>query len=263
MGRPRTHVATSASAALASAALVAIAACNALTGASDLELCGTEACGSTDAGSSNVTPEAGTFEGGGTKDASASPDGSMPDPDAAIVPDAAPDSGTGCKGAIACERVVFVTSTMYTGNLGGTNGADLECQKAASSEGAHPRVKGRTVRAWLSTSGAPVSTRLPHGTQAYRLPSGQSIATSWDDLTDGQLLTGLREDETGQVQTGQSWTGTQTNGSTSLGATCLEWVSNVGNVKGQRGNVGGSLGGWTEASQDDCAVPHRLYCFEY
>ena len=107
------------------------------------------------------------------------------------------------------------------------------------------------------------SARLPHGTLPYRLPSGQTIAASWDDLTDGQLLTALREDEAGQVQTGQSWTGTKTDGSTSLGATCVEWTSAVATTKGQRGNVGGALGGWTEATQDDCNVPHRLYCFEY
>lgn len=239
----------------AAASAAAIAACNALTGASDLELCRTSTCEEPDAGPSKVVPDAQVVDTG-SKDA-----GTDTKPNDA-APDGFVDSGEGCQGAIACERVVFTTSGTYTGNLGGILGADLECQKAADSALAHPRVKGRSVRAWVSTAGTSASTRLPHGTLPYRSPTGQLIAASWTDLTDGSLVNGIREDERGMQQIGNVWTGTDSNGSANP-ENCLDWTSSDNQVKGRRGNLGANGGGWTQSPQDDCNTPNRLLCFEY
>jgi hypothetical protein len=233
--------------------LALIAACNALTGASDLELCRGSACADPDSGPPNVVPDAQVVDSG-AKDARPPSDAS---PDAP-----SPDAGGGCQGAIACERVVFVTSGTFTGNLGGTLGADLECQRLADGKVVHPAVKGRSFRAWVSTAGASAATRMPHGTQPYKTPSGQVIATGWTDLTDGNLVNGIREDEMGVQQNGSTWTGTATDGATAL-STCLDWTSSDGVNKGQRGNIGGNGAGWTNAVPADCNQVNRLYCFEY
>lgn len=238
------------------ASLALIGACNALTGASDLDVCKGAGCADPDSGPPNVAPDAQVVDGG-VKDSGVD---ARPTIDA--TPDAPADGGVGCQGALACERVVFVTSGTFTGNLGGTLGADVECQKLADGIFAHARVKGRSFRAWVSTAGASASTRMPHGALAYKSPSGLLIATSWTDLTDGNLVNGIREDETGLQQIGNTWTGTATDGSTGT-STCLDWSSSDGTIKGQRGNVGGNGGGWTNSVQTDCDQPNRLYCFEY
>jgi hypothetical protein len=59
---------------------------------------------------------------------------------------------------------VFVTSTVYTGNLGGSAGADDKCQERADAAGL-----GGTFKAWLSATGTGNSAfdRLSHASVPY------------------------------------------------------------------------------------------------
>jgi len=69
---------------------------------------------------------------------------------------------------------VFVTSTVYTGGLGGLQGADLKCNVAAF-EGGLPG----NYRAWLSDNMQAAGTRITGGLGKYVRPDGLVIADTW------------------------------------------------------------------------------------
>jgi hypothetical protein len=196
------------------------------------------------------------------EDASATgtePDAGRPPLDAGPAGDASDGGGPGCNGALDCERVVFVTKGTYVGAaVGGLAGADAKCQAAAATSTV-ARIKGHTFRAWLGTAAAPASARLAHGTKPYVLANGTTVAKNWTDLTDGGLNAGISRDETNATTDGGAWTGTNTNGTASA-STCGAW--DTAQALGQRGNVGGSGDGWTDATNADCTESFHLYCFE-
>src|SRR4051794_35430333 len=118
---------------------ITLAACNAISGASGLGICDDCADAS---GPDVVTPPPGAPPPPtpGSSDAAgdsaiflgdAGVDGPRADADADAGTDASPLIG--CQGALACERVAFVTSASYTGDLGGIAGADAKCQAAANA----------------------------------------------------------------------------------------------------------------------------------
>ncbi len=240
-------------------------ACNALTGANDLAECTGKACDlDEDGGPTNVPPDAQVKDGGlDAGDSGGGVDASKDTGLDAPKTDTGADAGPGCNGAIACDRVVFVTAAQYQGNLGGIVGADQKCQTAADASTV-ARIKGRTFNAWVSTLASSVSARFPHATAPYRDASGALVASNWTDLTDGSLVTGIRLTELGVDSTNaNTWTGTESNGANSTGTTCLDWTTLDASSKGTRGNIGGNGNGWSGSTTDDCVVTHPLYCFEY
>src|SRR5690606_14620548 len=92
--------------------------------------------------------------------------------------------------ASAQDMTVFVTSTTYAGNIGGTGGANAECQKRAEAAG----LPG-LYRAWVSVSSSdqPGSTFVAGG--AYKLLDDTVVADNWTDLTDGSLDNPIDRDE--------------------------------------------------------------------
>src|SRR5690606_18172610 len=80
-------------------------------------------------------------------------------------------------------RLVFATSTLHTGSIGGVNGADNICNQRAQAAG----LPG-TYMAWVSTvSGGSPSTRFVKSTVPYFMVTGTKVADNWTDLTDGSL----------------------------------------------------------------------------
>jgi hypothetical protein len=241
---------------LASTSL-ALAACNALTGAADLGVCAT--CDEDDAA---LATEASVdvFVPGldaSTRDVQAPGDAAQE-----VSTDAPPDGPLlGCQGQVDCQRVVFVSSTEVTGNLGGLAGADAKCQALADAS-KDARVKGRSFLAWVSTSAASPSTRLVHGTRSYTRVDGALIAISWSDLVSGGLRSGIALDENGIQHSGAAWTATSSQNAQLQGPSCLEWTSAVPFERGVTGNVGGNGNGWSSGNDLACSQPARLYCFE-
>lgn len=181
--------------------------------------------------------------------------------------DAAPPDATeagpvyiGCNGALDCERVVFATTKDFGGGFGGIAEADLRCQNHADASQS-PRVKGRKFVAWVSTAASSVASRFPKGTKAYVRPDGAKIANDWSDLTDGDLMNGISLNEDGAPPGGSDrvWTGTNNNG-TSSNDTCGGWKDLQ--EQGQRGNLGGAGGGWSNIDDVGCGNAAHLYCFE-
>jgi hypothetical protein len=94
-------------------------------------------------------------------------------------------AGVSCAPSPACvngtcgtdPKIAFVTSTLYTGNLGGLNGADQKCNERAKA-GSQPG----TYRAWLSDDSQSPSTRFSMKGGPIRLVDGSELARTWAEL---------------------------------------------------------------------------------
>ncbi len=170
-----------------------------------------------------------------------------------------------CTPAGQRERVVFVTSTSYTGNLGGLAGADALCQSHANTQ---PALQGKTFKAWLSDdTGDPQSRFTKDG--HFILADGTLIADRWRDLflTDfwfgiiPSLYTTFSRTETGAPISDMPWTGTNMWGNQS-GATCANWTSDAGDVAATVGSTELQNFQWASADGRNCVEQHPLFCFE-
>ena len=152
--------------------------------------------------------------------------------------------------------LVFATSVMYQGNLGGLDGGDAKCNQLAQAAG----LPG-TYRAWLAhVSGSP-STRFTKNSGPYVLPNGTRVANSWNDLTDGELLAPINQTENGgSPSSSLVWTGAQTNGLWQ-GYDCTNWTSNSVDAQGSRGRSD-LRQGWTSTGESTCNSSLALYCFQ-
>ena len=244
--------------------LLALSACNALTGVSELSTC--PSCGDLTELDSGVTADGAKLSETSMGDASTDTDGrdSSARLDASTDADGDTDAValTGCLGATACVRVMFATSVGFTGNLGGIAGADAKCQALADLS-TNSRIKGRAFVAWVSTAASPVDTRLTHGTTAYLRPDNVLIALSYGDLTDNSIQSGINIDELGGNRNGAgAWTATNSGGGGYAGSSCADWTVGTIAAIGEVGNVGGNGSGWSASFSDKCDATHSLYCVE-
>jgi hypothetical protein len=187
--------------------------------------------------------------------------------DAVVAPgiDAAddPEASGGCNGRLDCERTVFITKEAFTGDLGGIERADDKCNAAADAS-ALASVRGRQYRAFLSDTTTSVAARMPHGTRAYNLPTGDVVQRSWNELLTGPLLTAINVAEDGrQPGTLVVWTGSDTDGSIRGQENCDSWTygRDAGYAVVGSGSV--TTPKWIFAEGHECSVPAHLYCFEY
>jgi hypothetical protein len=152
---------------------------------------------------------------------------------------------------------VFVTSTIYNGNLGGILGANAKCAARAAAAS----LPG-TWFAWLGdTTGAP-ATNFSQSPQPYYLVDGTTlIAGSFTSLTDGNIDHAIDHDEFNTFHFDYAWTDVNTNGTAGANS-CQNWSS--GSVS-QSGLVGLSTEtdkDWTAAGNLPCNETRRLYCFQ-
>ncbi len=158
-------------------------------------------------------------------------------------------------------KFVFVTSTLSEGDLGGLEGADMECNVLAENAG----LPGEFV-AWLSTASVDAVERLTGYDGPWFNTNGGLVAASLADLTHGVLHDSIGFDEEGLIHntgTDAAWTGTLPDG-TGGGAYCGDWTSGLAGDSGVRGSMFIlSDGRWTDEDTDPCNVSDsRTYCFE-
>jgi hypothetical protein len=213
----------------------------------------------TDAG---VTSDASAETGGDAGKETGPTTGDASDAGVDVV-DAAEAGPVGCNGVLACERRVFVTSSVFQGNLGGVSGADAKCQALADASG-NPKVVGRKFLAWVSVPGNAVTDRFPHGTAAYRLVDDSVVATSWNNLINtSQVQTMIELDEQAGSVKQSAWTGTTAAGFSTT-PTCEDWTSTSNAFSGTRGITSTLSSSWTQYSFTlKCDQAVHLYCFEY
>jgi len=181
--------------------------------------------------------------------------------------DGATADGDGCSAQCTKElRRVFVTSAVFTGDLGGLAGADAKCQAAAESAA----VPG-LFRAWLSTDlAAPADDFLKSDVPYVRLDDVQ-VAADWQDLIDGTLDAPINVSELGGLPaTGAhacfptdalgAWTGTSAAGVSLKTGSCANWSSTGGDST--LGRVGAPSMAWSSFCPTPCTSQAALYCVE-
>lgn len=161
-------------------------------------------------------------------------------------------------------RLVFITSSRYTGNLGGAAGADVICNTVAASAG----LPG-SYMAWVSDAVSSPNDRFIKSEGPYVLLDGRVIAIDYDDLIDGELLEQIELNEVGVYTTGYVWTATSTMGTyldneyQDGNNSCAGFTSEVGRaVHGLVGVPRVINWQWTRAGGIVCDYANKLYCFQ-
>lgn len=205
--------------------------------------------------------EASSGDGGSPDAAAGDGDGDIHD-DAAL--DASSDGSDG--GKPPTKMRVFITSSVWNGNLGGLSGADNKCQSAASSASL-----GGKWMAWLSTSTNSPALRFTPSTVPYVLVNGIEIASDFAHLTGGFALEHvIDKDEFGVTPSfGGSdpnyvMTSTDSTGKPDLSqGTCSDYTNSTVAYSTIAGLYTSNAGQqWTLASEWYCNAEAALYCFE-
>lgn len=161
--------------------------------------------------------------------------------------------GGGGGGGLAGTKRVFVTSTTYTGDLDGINGADSKCNLSAQAGG----LSGTWV-AWVSSDAAKAIDRIT-GNGPWMLLNTTRAFNNKANLSTLPLVP-INIDENGHQATSPRsvWTGTNSGGGASS-SNCSGW-----NSTGTYGSVGdfATVSDWTASSTDGCNQTAHLYCFE-
>lgn len=163
---------------------------------------------------------------------------------------------------------VFVSSHVFPGGFGGSATANEKCNDLAGAA----QLPG-TYKAWLSDAEQSPAQSFAHPTAAaYYVPgTGQIIAWSWADLTDGQLSGKIDRNEFGQPIAPSPvvecdldfavWTGTNNQGE-GVEPYCNNWAIASETFQGVIGNPSSSVA-W---SQGDCTAacfnPLPVYCVQ-
>ena len=159
---------------------------------------------------------------------------------------------------------IFVTSSAYTGSLGGHTGADTKCTNAARSAGL-----ARNYSAILSTASVKAndSSRINITGGVYIFSSSSEkvlVAGSNEDFwaTDTKaFLNKINIDELYASASGvKVWTGTGSDGAIMTGDHCNSWDDGTASYNGFYGNPDILVDGWTETSFESCNNSNRIYC---
>ncbi|HRI71476.1 MAG TPA: hypothetical protein PK156_44890, partial [Polyangium sp.] len=171
-------------------------------------------------------------------------------------------------------KTVFVTSTIYKGDLGGLAGADAKCQTRAKAAGLDGEFK-----AWLSDSKTSAASRLTHAQVPYVRVDGSVLAKDWTEWTSGQLRVPLQLTELGGWPTiiphppgcdnSLVWTNTKEDGSlVSKTRTCNDWTDGASPPGPDKGGIWGqthSTSLWSNECKSEltgCKDEFPLYCIE-
>jgi len=158
-----------------------------------------------------------------------------------------------------CHRRAFITSTTYTGNLGGLAGADAKCQARAAAVG----LKG-VYLAWISDSTGSPATRFVRSNAPYIRVDGVVIANNWADLTDSSIANVLNRDEFGNTLSPYQYpyTNTSANGyqASASGYSCTNWTTTSGSAWFGCNDYLDSH--WSLCFGQSCGMGGPLYCFE-
>lgn len=165
------------------------------------------------------------------------------------------------------KRFIFVTKQAFAGDLNGIPGATEMCTAAGNQLG-----DGEFLP-WLSSPlDYPDKSMSKDG--YFVRPDGVVVATSWTELTNGQLDAPINVFEDGSspnvmgdcMPSEQAWTSTNTGGgyNLQLNLSCLGWTQLVGG--GSYGNIHAMDHTWTVPGDGCppalCGESRHLYCVE-
>jgi hypothetical protein len=173
-------------------------------------------------------------------------------------------------------RIVFLSSELYDGDLGGVSGADLKCQTLAK---AFDPDRYYTYRAWLSDGTSDPNMTFEHGPTfadtPYALLSGVLVAASFDDLVQNGPAVGITITDTYQaVIKAFVWTHTTHAGwKIPDDHHCEQWTADDFSHVAMTGwnalpedspdlQTWIDERWWTRYAEDFCQTARHLYCFE-
>jgi hypothetical protein len=181
------------------------------------------------------------------------------------------DGGGGCSGDSASAPVstatpspsiptpshkrVFVTSTTYSGALGGASGADAECAQRALQLGA-PGV----FRAWLSDGKTGAYDRIADAAPWYSTSDAIAFSTKTD--LRGAPSSELLDEYGGHAESAGPWSGNDVNGA-ATGFDCGGWTISASDAIGTAGTAIALDATWGGGrALRSCALEAPLVCFE-
>ncbi|MEZ4383336.1 MAG: DUF4215 domain-containing protein [Nannocystaceae bacterium] len=168
----------------------------------------------------------------------------------------------GCNTLCLRDRTVFITDTAYMATLASLDAADDLCRAQAADSGlAAPE----SYRAWLSDGSESPSTRFVTRDARYVSTVGETIASNWDDLTDGELASPIGHTASGiALGVVSLWSATTPAGEgVGAGLYCAAWTTNDGTDPTYRGTSGAVDSSWSQLPDlGDCYDPAHLLCFE-
>ena len=159
------------------------------------------------------------------------------------------------------DHLVFVTSALHAGNLGGLTGADQICTSAAAARNLRP---GKTWKAILTGGGKAIGTRMTLQFRVRNMMGETIFANASDFYVRGtNPLKAIQYTELGTARAAtvvDVWTGTSDDGSNQHD--CSSWTTSSGGS-----NVGMSAIStsntvtWTNSNNDEtCDKTRALYC---
>lgn len=171
-------------------------------------------------------------------------------------------------------KTVFVTSTLYKGDLGGLSGADAKCQERAKDAGLDGDFK-----AWLSDSKTSAASRFSHPNVPYVLVDGTILAKDWSAWISGDLEAPIQRTEYGQWPTPVAhppgcatsivWTNTTEDGSiAATDRSCADWTDGTSAPKSKTGAIWGRTDSeylWSSQCKSEyagCDGSFPLFCVE-
>lgn len=163
------------------------------------------------------------------------------------------------------SRTIFVTSSKWTGNLGGVSGAHAKCQAAKAQ---NPAFASKSFKALIGSSTTKPSNYLVTDGKFVRV-DGTVVAKSWQQLLSSTSLdAAINQTQTGAViaysSSEQAWTGVAWGGEASAN-TCLNWTSSTSNYQtatGHSGTVAQTWHWWFNQGGGMCDYARALYCIE-
>ncbi len=155
------------------------------------------------------------------------------------------------------NHVLFVTSTTYTGNLGGLSGADAKCNARATAGGLTGNYK-----ALVSTSTTNAKDRVTI-TSAVVQKDGTTVATGSADFWDGPSVKPSITESGTPKSSARPWTGSNNVGVYVSGKTCADWTDGVSSSFANQGYTDTTSNFWFGGSYEYyCNYESELYCLQ-
>ena len=190
-------------------------------------------------------------------------------------PSDSPEDTTNCAGmCVYSSRLVFLTSTSFSGDIDGLAGADKRCNELAASS---PDLTG-AYRAWLLVDGQSLADRFPEFSAEnvgwnFRSTGNQLLAKSFQQLVSKGPAGPLAYTEHGAaLPNARVWTNITAAG-VAAGGDCGQWTEAAGSSA--LTGLGGFLPDqgpeaaqwhaehwWTESTKKFCDLTHHLYCVQ-
>lgn len=196
-----------------------------------------------------------------------------------IVPLFGDESESESESEPATEKVIFITSGEFTGNLGGLEGADAICQAEADADGSV--IQGKIFKAWLSTAIQDDDVFGPGGRQLnlFALPYNntldQEVFQSFTEFKSSPaipIVHTAEQSELNLINRIDTWSNISVSLQLGTGFTCNAWTSESSTDRGATGFqiqllfpptliINQALGAFGSEARP-CNARHRLICVE-